>query len=124
MAGLAGGRPPNIAPGPPASHPRPGRCFRPEVPLRDRARILSSLEGVYREAFDAAKERDDKAAMERLDFDFQRDQVWFEVLLDLRDLLRRPPSAASAKETKEESVAEQAGNLLEKARALRRFTGR
>ena len=34
--------------------------------MRSRSRVLQSLEGVYREAFDEARERDDKAAMGRL----------------------------------------------------------
>ena len=55
--------------------------------------------------------------MARLDFEFQRDQVWLEVLLDLRELLLPPPE-------KEGSAGEQVGSLLEKARAIRRFTGR
>lgn len=88
-----------------------------EAPLRDRDRILSSLEGVYREAFDAARQREDDAGMARLDFEFQRDQVWIEVLLDVRDLLA-PPS------DEDPSTGKQVGSLLEKARAIRRFTGR
>lgn len=88
-----------------------------EAPLRDRDRILSSLEGVYREAFESARGRDDDAGMARLDFEFQRDQVWLEVMLDVRDLLAPPPEP-------EASAGEQVGSLLEKARAIRRFTGR
>lgn len=88
-----------------------------EAPLRNRDRILSSLEGVYREAFDSARRREDKDAMARLDFEFQRDQVWLEVALDVREMLAPPAE-------KESSTGEQVGSLLDKARAIRRFTGR
>ncbi|MBW3533599.1 MAG: hypothetical protein KY453_00055 [Gemmatimonadetes bacterium] len=55
--------------------------------------------------------------MARLDFEFQRDQVWIEVLLDVRDLLL--PAGEE-----DPSTGKQVGSLLEKARAIRRFTGR
>lgn len=78
--------------------------------MRDRSRVLQSLEGVYREAFESAREREDQAEMARLDLEYQRDQVQLEVLLDVRDLLSAPEPDA-----KEPS-------LLEKAQALRRLT--
>ncbi len=75
--------------------------------MRSRRRILASLESVYRGAYARAEEADDQERMERLDFDFQRDQIQLEVLLDLRDAL----TASEEKEEKESS-------LLEKAQAL------
>ena len=75
--------------------------------MRSRERILASLESVYREAFTKAEKAEDADRMERLDFDFQRDQLHLEVLLDLRDALTVPDE----KEEKESS-------LLEKAQAL------
>lgn len=55
--------------------------------MRPRDQILNSLERVYREAFAAAKARGDDQTQDSLDFQFQRDQVELEVLLDIRDLL-------------------------------------
>lgn len=78
--------------------------------MRDRQRVLDSLESVYAGAFEAAREAGDTAAMGRLDFEFQRDQVHLEVLLDIRELLSAP-----AEEEKDPS-------LLEKAQALRNIT--
>lgn len=78
--------------------------------MRSRSRVLQSLEGVYREAFEDARSRDDKPAMARLELEYQRDQIELEVLLDIRDLLSAP-------------VAEEKGSsLLEKAQALRQIT--
>lgn len=87
--------------------------------MRSRERIVSSLESAYREMFDRAREQGDAGAMARLDFEFQKDQIELEVLLDIRDLLA-PPG---------EDTPERKGNLLdegsalvEKAQALRRIT--
>ena len=85
--------------------------------MRDRRRILDSLEATYREAFAAAKQRDDLATMARLDLDFQRDQLHLEVLLDIRDVL-----APVEEETpKERSLLQEGSALIEKAGALRRI---
>ena len=84
--------------------------------MRHRDRILASLEGVYREAFDAARAREDAAAAERLDFEFQRDQIQLEVLLDLRDLLFQ------AEPAEEQETGSSVTDLLDKAQKLRRFT--
>jgi len=78
--------------------------------MRERDRVIQSLEGAFREAFRAAQERDAKEEMARLDLDFQRDQIPLEVLLDIRDLLSVP--------TQEGKVS----SLLEKAQALRQLT--
>ena len=79
--------------------------------MRDRERILQSLEKVYRGAFAAAEEARDVAQMARLDLEYQRDQLHLEVLLDIRALLSRepPPEGESA-------------SLLEKAQQIRRLT--
>jgi hypothetical protein len=80
--------------------------------MRSRDRILASLEGVFREAFGRAEARGDAVAMETLDFEYQREQLRLEVLLDVRELLTREP----------EPEAPVAGGLLDKAEALRRIT--
>ncbi len=77
--------------------------------MRSRDRVLQSLETVYREAFEGAKERDDRAEMARLELGYQRDQLHLEVLLDLRDLLTTPEE-------------EDKTSLLEKAQKLRSLT--
>ena len=85
--------------------------------MRDRRRILDSLEATYREAFAAAKERGDPDGMARLDLDFQRDQLHLEVLLDIRDVL----APADDEPAKERSLLEEGSALMEKAGALRRI---
>lgn len=85
--------------------------------MRDRDRILSSLETVYREAFEAANRRDDASAADRLDFEFQRDQIHLEVLLDLRDLLLTTGDPAEPSPS-----GGSVSDLLDKARAIRKFT--
>ena len=52
---------------------------------RSRERILNNLEEMYREAFDRAKETADPSAMASLDFAYRREQLYFEILLDVRD---------------------------------------
>lgn len=79
--------------------------------MRDRDRILQSLEKVYRGAFGAAEESGDTATMERLDLEYQRDQLHLEVLLDIRDLL-----------TSEQPQEAETTSLLEKAQKIRRLT--
>lgn len=56
---------------------------------RSRDRILTNLEEMYREAFDRAKESGDPAQMVTLDFAYRREQLYFEILLDIRDALER-----------------------------------
>jgi hypothetical protein len=85
--------------------------------MRDRRRILDSLEATYREAFAAAKEREDLAAMAKLELDFQRDQLQLEVLLDIRDAL----APAEEEPQKERSLIEEGSALIEKAGVLRRI---
>ena len=56
---------------------------------RSRERILSNLEEMYREAFDRAKLTDDPSAMTSLDFAYRREQLYFEILLDVRDAMEK-----------------------------------
>lgn len=56
---------------------------------RSRERILTNLEEMYREAFDRAKETGDPAQMASLDFAYRREQLYFEILLDVRDAMER-----------------------------------
>jgi hypothetical protein len=83
--------------------------------MRERQRIVSNLEVLYKEDFDEAKKRGDQQRMDRLEFDFQRDQLYLEVLLDVRDLLIPPEPAAEAEEGGVTS-------LLDKAAKLRNLT--
>ena len=55
--------------------------------MRDRQRILGNLEEMYREALRAAEGSGEEGTMAKLDFEFQRDQLYLEVALDLRELL-------------------------------------
>jgi hypothetical protein len=83
--------------------------------MRERQRILSNLETLYRESFDKARAGGDQGHMDRLEFDFQRDQLYMEILLDLRDLLTLPTG---------EEQPESGGvtSLLDKAQKLRNLT--
>ena len=78
--------------------------------MRDRQRILDNLEKLYRDELDRSAETE-SAGGERLDFEFQRDQLYLEVMLDLRDLMGDSPED-------EKSTS----SLLEKAQKLRNLT--
>ena len=54
---------------------------------RSRDRILANLDEMYREAFDRAKAAADQTQMTTLDFAYRREQLYFEILLDVRDAL-------------------------------------
>ena len=56
---------------------------------RSRDRILENLEEMYREAFDRAKLAGDQAQQTSLDFAYRREQLYFEILLDVRDAVER-----------------------------------
>jgi len=56
---------------------------------RTRTTILNNLDEMYREAFERAKAADDPAQMATLDFAYRREQLYFEILLDVRDALER-----------------------------------
>lgn len=76
---------------------------------RQRDRILTNLETIYREAYGRAKELGDEARMADLDASFQREQLILEVLLDVRDALA----------TLQPSATDQA---LDKVTALKKLT--
>ena len=56
---------------------------------RSRDRILANLDDMYREAFERAKASDDAGQMAALDFAYRREQLYFEILLDIRDGMER-----------------------------------
>jgi hypothetical protein len=78
--------------------------------MRDRQRILDNLEKLYRDEL-GRNEDPDRSGAGRLDFEFQRDQLYLEVLLDLRDVIGGTP-------VDEPSTT----SLLEKARQLKDLT--
>ncbi len=81
--------------------------------MRERRRILENLEGMYREAFRRAEEKGDDEEMAGLDFHFQKDQLYLELLLDVRDLLS---TMDAGKDTDGKNTS-----LLDKAQAIRRL---
>ena len=56
---------------------------------RSRERILANLDDMYREAFERAKATEDEAQLKALDFSYRREQLYFEILLDVRDAIER-----------------------------------
>jgi hypothetical protein len=56
---------------------------------RTRERILANLDEMYREAFERAKASGDDKQMAALDFAYRREQLYFEILLDVRDAMER-----------------------------------
>jgi hypothetical protein len=56
---------------------------------RSRERILNNLDDMYREAFERAKASDDPTQMTTLDFAYRREQLYLEILLDIRDGMER-----------------------------------
>ena len=56
---------------------------------RTRSTILNNLDEMYREAFERAKASGDQTQMATLDFAYRREQLYFEILLDVRDALER-----------------------------------
>lgn len=56
---------------------------------RSRERILANLDEMYREAFERAKQTGDDAQMAALDFAYRREQLYFEILLDVREAVER-----------------------------------
>lgn len=80
--------------------------------MRNRERVLQSLEKVYKAEFASAEAAGDNQRMAHLDLDYQRDQLQLEVLLDIRDLLT--PEA--------EDQTDKTISLLEKAQSIRKLT--
>ena len=61
-----------------------------KIPMsRSRERILANLEEMYGEAFKRSKAAEDDAQMATLDFAYRREQLYFEILLDVRDAVER-----------------------------------
>ena len=56
---------------------------------RSRERILANLDEMYSEAFERAKATGDAAQMATLDFAYRREQLYFEILLDVRDAIEK-----------------------------------
>ena len=56
---------------------------------RSRTTIPNNLDEMYREAFERAKATGDQSQMATLDFAYRREQLYFEILLDVRDALER-----------------------------------
>jgi hypothetical protein len=56
---------------------------------RSRDKILENLDEMYREAFERAKATGDSSQMATLDFAYRREQLYFEILLDVRDAIER-----------------------------------
>lgn len=79
--------------------------------MRTRDRIFDNLETIYRESYDRAREEGLEARMAELDNAFMRDQLLFEVLLDIRDLFAVAPAAKGG-----------GSSALEKLETLRRIT--
>jgi hypothetical protein len=85
----------------PAPKPGPAASARFEPPRltadilentrmsRSRDRILANLDEMYREAFERSKATGDDAQMASLDFAYRREQLYFEILLDVRDAIER-----------------------------------
>ena len=74
--------------------------------MRNRESVLDNLEKLYREELN--RETKPNVSKSRLEFDFQRDQIYLEMLLDIRDLLRGEKKTPGA-----------ADSLLEKAQKIR-----
>lgn len=56
---------------------------------RTREKVLTNLDDMYREAFERAKTEGDDAQMASLDFAYRREQLYFEILLDIRDAIEK-----------------------------------
>jgi len=67
--------------------------------MRSRERIVANLESIYREAYERARETDNKERMMDLDASFQREQLILEVLLDVRDALSEIGEKSSSDST-------------------------
>ena len=52
---------------------------------RSRDRIMQNLDTMYREAFERAKASGDDSQMATLDFAYRREQLYLEILLDIRE---------------------------------------
>jgi len=75
----AEGEPPRLTP----------QALQKDSMSRTRERILANLDDMYREAFERAKASGDESQMASLDFAYRREQLYFEILLDVRDAIER-----------------------------------
>ena len=82
--------------------------------MRERQKIIGNLEALYREAFQRAEDSEEPNAAADVDFRFQRDQLFMEALLDIRELMA---AMDSGKDEEGRTTS-----LLEKAQAIRRLT--
>ena len=81
--------------------------------MRSRDRILENLEAIYRESFDRARADGAPGRMIEQESAFVRDQLMFEILLDIRDLFTVTPAAP-----------QQGATALETLERLRRLASR
>jgi len=65
------------------------RALEKTAMSRSRERILNNLDEMYRESFERAKATNDSTQMATLDFAYRREQLYFEILLDIRDAMER-----------------------------------
>jgi len=56
---------------------------------RSRDRIMDNLDTMYREAFERARTGGDDSQMATLDFAYRREQLYLEILLDIRDAVEQ-----------------------------------
>lgn len=56
---------------------------------RSRERVMLNLDEMYKDAFERAKESGDESQMASLDFAYRREQLYFEILLDIREATER-----------------------------------
>jgi hypothetical protein len=56
---------------------------------RSRERVLANLDEMYREAFGRAQAAGDEAQKVTLDLAYRREQLYFEILLDIRDAVEK-----------------------------------
>jgi len=78
--------------------------------MRKREQVLDNLEQLYREELKKTATAD-RGRQSKLDFEFQRDQIYLEMLLDIRGLLGEKQEAVSS-----------ADSLLQKAQKIRQVT--
>ena len=70
--------------------PRLNLAALEKIPMsRSRERILANLEEMYSDAFKRAKADEDETQMASLDFAYRREQLYFEILLDVRDAIEK-----------------------------------
>ena len=83
---------PAAGPAVPARHEAPRltpNLLEKKAMSRSRTSIMNNLEEMYREAFDRAKASGEEAQLPSLDFAYRREQLYFEILLDIRDAMER-----------------------------------